>query len=163
MDEIVCCQFFENDERIECGFLVGSKCKANKEKNLTITGDRLELLRVVGCQSFQRYFDHAQRREKFGEEAVGKERGEEPFTGRTANQMPLLPESEVGTYRGDKPIGKPVSMHILQEGSDCEGNTVDGGPVSGDLKCKFCGKSAVIKDCGISYCNNCAKKLGLLK
>jgi len=64
---------FVGDERIECGFLVGSVCKANKENSITINGDYLRLLKVVGCQSFQEFMDYEKRRKNFGDDKVGSE------------------------------------------------------------------------------------------
>lgn len=154
------------DERIECGFLVGSICKANKEQPITINGDYLKLLKVVGCQSFQEYMDYEKRREAFGNQAVGKEGSPfgTPCESRETNQMPLLSQSEMGRDRnGKRQIGnKTIPMSAMQESSTCEGDSPDGRPVSDDLKCGFCNNFAVLKDCGIRYCEKCATKLGLI-
>lgn len=155
------CQMIIEEEIVECGFLVGSKCMANPKKPFHVSGFFIDNLKVVGCASFQRYLDYDERRKKHGDEAVdgeGKEsRRERPVQELSESEMGKRRAVERGQERGQVPLPMP----ILQEDNHCEGNPADNRPSGSYLKCSFCDGEAVKTDCGIHYCKKCAEKIGL--
>jgi hypothetical protein len=152
----------ENGEIIECGFLIGGKCRANPNKPFHVSGFFLENIKIVGCQSYQRYLDYATRREKHGDEAVD---GKEGTDSRTERPVQELSEPEMGRNRDIErghergQVSLPVS--VLQESNHSKGNPADNRPTGSYLKCGFCDGEAVVTDCGIHYCKKCAEKMGL--
>ena len=155
------CQKVTDDGLDECGFLIGNICKANREKEFRISADFLRCLKIVGCQSWQRYLDY-ERRERIGnsesDNAVGEckdSRENRPRTtashDRKQHEMSELQQPEMGMCRNCwRNYGnKTVPMRILQEDSDCNGNTNDnrsiGKNMTPHLQCFICGKNAIAK------------------
>jgi len=150
----------------ECGFLIGNVCKANHYHEFRITADFLRCLKIVGCQSWSRYIDYDERRERFGNEAVNDKANGESTEGRKPHtktceysklhEMQELSESEMGSNRGCGNEGRTVvPMHILQEDSDNERHTKDNRSIGDHMKhiqCFICGKNATTSHKGIWLC-----------
>jgi hypothetical protein len=165
MDEIHYCQMQTKEGPVECGFLVGSMCRANPSNPFWIDSGFHNRIKTVGCQSWQRYIDYGERRERFGQVALDTERTAEgpsetgPFLG--PGPLPELQVPEMGNG-GLNRRKDTVPMRVLQEGSASgRSNCTDNKPVGSNLTCVVCKKPAVASDQGWWYCIDCATKLGL--
>ena len=155
-------------ESPSCAFLIGSRCFADPARPFWIDSSFSMRIKIVGCQSWQRYLDYYERRKRFGKESVGKDtRNEEGRTeGSRTNEV-----QEVSFPKMDRcgdcernQRGPPVPVRVLQPGSDCPVDTPDNGPPSRNLgECTVCKKPAVIEDMWQRYCFSCALKLGLVE
>lgn len=143
------CQNPDEDGLQECGFLVGTKCVADRKNWFMVTPDFIRRLKVVGCFSYSKYMDWGFNGNK------GKVSG--------------LPFNEVAEDRGDsdhfikegsigeKPDSSP--MRALQTGNnDRGGSSSDERSPSDDMTrrritCLVCQNPAVAKgDDGIYLC-----------
>jgi len=175
--EIHYCQMYTKDGLIECGFLCGSVCRANPQRTFWVSGDFHDRIKTVGCQSWQRYMDYDERRERYGQQALN---GIETSTeGRTEagdrgavplQSLPVKPQLETGitdSGRGAKEfnnqsLSPPVS--VLSEGN-CDGQREHPKveqPAGCNLgTCSFCKAPATVIDIGLRYCPDHAKRMGL--
>lgn len=173
--EIRYCQMQTKDGRDECGFLCGAKCRADPKNPFVVTGDFHDRLKIVGCQSWQRYMDYGERRERFGEDPDKKDGTDGRKEGKTeCGSGRTLPVHEVSVQQAlglrwpnsrDQQQGKvSPSMRVLQEGCDA-GHRDDSGvkqPTRCDLgTCGFCKEPAEVVDMGVRYCRIHAVKMGL--
>jgi len=181
---------YEGDQVIECAFLIGAYCRANPQKPFAVGGDLHDRLKIVGCQSWQRYLDYHERRKRFGNEAVeGSTEGRTASTsestqpgsssmakraceGPVPREHPLseLPLTEMGRGRGSPCIERrhdeTVPMPVLQAGNDGKGTETDHRPAGSYLNgvsCCICKEQATVTDMGLPYCDKCGRKLGLIK
>jgi hypothetical protein len=151
------CQMPVDDGLDECGFLIGNICKANHDHEFRITADFLRCLKIVGCQSWQRYLDYDERKERFGNEAVRSE-------GRTATCEADRKVSEVqelpkhNELEGDRECHRrknPIPVWILQTGCDLDNITKDHRHSGNDMKhiqCFVCSKNATANHKGFWLC-----------
>ena len=132
------CQEITEDGILECGFLVGGKCKADPNHPFWVDSHTHDILKTVGCASWSRYLEYGRNHE-----------------------VPELPVDKVGVHWNNQQnpeIGKKrdnIPMHVLQEGSnDNRGDA--GGEVSSGcdlMECDVCGEKAVCAEPdGHHYC-----------
>jgi len=124
---------------LECGYLIGNICKADRDHPVTITKQIHDALKVVGCQSWSRYLEWNDRK----------------------NEVPELPVKQVGDCRDSPTLtgsieGRlPVPMHVLQEGGTCNGRhtNVEVSTGCNMIPCDICGKQSIVKESdGHNYC-----------
>jgi hypothetical protein len=131
------------DGKVECGYLIGNTCKANRDHPITITKQIHEALKIVGCSSWSQYLE---------------------WNNERTNTMPELPVKQVGTGRSDNSspgsieVENPLPVHILQEGNTVSrrhtGKHISAGC---DLMnpCDICGKQSIVKESdGHYYCED---------
>jgi hypothetical protein len=134
------CQSVTEDGIIECGYLVGSVCKADREHPFTVTGKLNEILSIVGCSSWSKYLQWSN-------------------DGRVS-QVPELPVKQMGDGRNLHPQDKiierrtPLPMHVLQEGNNDKGRDTRSKESTGGnmTPCEVCGEQSVCSDNGKHYC-----------
>lgn len=127
----------------ECGFLVGAVCKADKNHPFWVNKQIHDAIKIVGCQSWNRYLEWNDRKD----------------------EVPELPVKQVGDCRDSATLPGsierrlPVPMHILQEGGTCNGRHTDVKVSTGRnlgegmTPCDICGKQSIIKESdGHNYC-----------
>ena len=139
------CQMITDNGLIECGFLVGAKCKANPNHPFIVDRSFHDNIKIVGCQSWGRYLDYGSRQLK--ESAV--------------SELPL-PEMERSGRCEQAERDETISMPVLQTGSDCQRDSQYGRLDGSNVTCISCKSPAVTSDCGHYYCASCAKRLGLI-
>jgi hypothetical protein len=180
--EIHYCQMYTKDGLVECGFLCGSVCRANPQRTFWVSGDFHDRIKTIGCQSWQRYMDYDERRERYGQQALtGEEsRTETSSEGRTETidggcTLPvqeLQVKSELGscgtgnipgtTGKDGHPLPPPV--RVLQTGCNDGVAKHPGVEQSSGCNlgtCSFCKAPATIIDMGLRYCPDHAKRMGL--
>jgi hypothetical protein len=137
MPEKKSCQMYTTDGTVECGNMVGARCKADPNHPFVVTGEINRALRIVGCTSWSRYLNYGRN-----------------------DTVPELPVNKVGTG-GNIPTGKesiatPVPVQKLQESNTAAGrNTKTEGHNGGNMTeiCAVCGKQSVVRESnGNHYC-----------
>ena len=128
------------DGKVECGYLIGNMCKANRDHPITITKQIHDALKVVGCQSWSRYLEWTNEKQ----DTVQELQVERVGTGR---DNPTVP--------GSIERGIPVSMPLLQESDNNTGrDTGRKERIGGNMNpCDICGKQSIVKESdGHFYC-----------
>jgi hypothetical protein len=154
------CQYETEEGVSECGFLIGIYCMANPGRKFQVTKDFHDRLKIVGCESFNRYMDYGERRERFGKDSVenGSERSEGNCQGRRIDTVQEMSKPEMAGDRHSERSerGQTVPMRVLQQGCDSTEHPKDDGSVGSDMtekpKCSVCGEDAVANDGGLFYC-----------
>lgn len=140
-----CCQMQTKDGLVECGFLIGARCRADPKRPFVVDRHFHDHIKIVGCASWGKYLDYGRKLED-----------------TAVSELPLADMGRSGRCEQAE-RDETVSMPVLQEGGNRKGDTELREPDGCGLNpCTICKNPSVVRDCNQHYCLPCAKKLGLI-
>lgn len=167
MDTMKACQETTKDGVKECGFLVGSKCMANRQHSFIVSADFIRRLKIVGCSSWSRYLDWEEKNGNFNQM---QELQEHEMVENRRGSSGSIPEGRIGKTEDASPMRSLFESDTDRRGSAHNLRSPDCDIMRRTIVCFVCGVPAVMMGSdGIYLCadhqekKKSGKSLGKMK